>query len=344
MSSSFDIAHLGVHRQHHPQGGSSMPKRTYKTFRELVKALREHHGWSQTTLAAKLGITQPTISSWESGRQVAGEGSCVQLASVLGISQEEIMRTIRRQTRGKKSSHGTFALLDTNLCLVALDEIRDTLEYYGERAHIWAIAPEYVFTAHDPNVAKWWASMLSAGHSFKFIWVLDVAPLDDILPVAARILSRLPLNEKPTNGQIIHFPVSIATAEKGSLAWDVAKGYYATNSLLWDRFSQEFTAPNVFLEHTRMPSSHGCSSQLLTCTHQIVMCTAESTVGIITANRAFSRTSTALSDLSPTAVVFMRGRSSSVYQIRSAQEAREEREFFTAFESSWYQVYQDSQR
>ncbi len=37
---------------------------------EMVKALREHTGWTQYDLAGQLGVRQQTISEWETGRHV----------------------------------------------------------------------------------------------------------------------------------------------------------------------------------------------------------------------------------------------------------------------------------
>ena len=39
-----------------------------QTAGENIAELRRAHGWSQSELAAKCGVAQPTVSGWENGK------------------------------------------------------------------------------------------------------------------------------------------------------------------------------------------------------------------------------------------------------------------------------------
>ena len=56
------------------------------TFAELVRIVRLSRGVSQTALAARLEVSQPVVSRWESGRCAPQPETVSRIASALGVS------------------------------------------------------------------------------------------------------------------------------------------------------------------------------------------------------------------------------------------------------------------
>lgn len=56
-----------------------------------IKELREKIGLPQKTFAADLGVTQPTVSDWESGRKVPSAKSTAKIADYFGVSVDYIL-------------------------------------------------------------------------------------------------------------------------------------------------------------------------------------------------------------------------------------------------------------
>ena len=56
-----------------------------------IKELREKRGIPQKALAIDLGVTQPTICDWESGRKVPSAKSTAKLADYFGVSTDYIL-------------------------------------------------------------------------------------------------------------------------------------------------------------------------------------------------------------------------------------------------------------
>ncbi|MDD7758803.1 MAG: helix-turn-helix transcriptional regulator [Aerococcus suis] len=55
-----------------------------------LKQARKESGLTQQELATKLGVGQPTVSSWEKGRTNPNPYYMQQIQNILGISKEEI--------------------------------------------------------------------------------------------------------------------------------------------------------------------------------------------------------------------------------------------------------------
>ena len=58
-----------------------------------IREIRKKHSMSQSELAAMIGVTQPTMSSWESGEQSPTLKNCLLLAEALGCSLNDIVGT-----------------------------------------------------------------------------------------------------------------------------------------------------------------------------------------------------------------------------------------------------------
>ena len=56
-----------------------------------IKSLRKLEGWSQETLAAKLGCTRSAVSLYESGRISPKMSMLEKLAALLGVSVAELV-------------------------------------------------------------------------------------------------------------------------------------------------------------------------------------------------------------------------------------------------------------
>ena len=58
--------------------------------RKTIRQLREERGWSQFELATKLGVTPSSVYNWESGRFEPRASQFRQLATVFGVSMDDI--------------------------------------------------------------------------------------------------------------------------------------------------------------------------------------------------------------------------------------------------------------
>ena len=56
-----------------------------------VRELREAKGIQQKELAIDLGVSQPTVSDWESGRKVPSAKSTAKLADYFGVSDDYLL-------------------------------------------------------------------------------------------------------------------------------------------------------------------------------------------------------------------------------------------------------------
>lgn len=60
-------------------------------YLDALKVLRKKRGWSQDQLAQMVGVEQPTIQRWESGKRLPDLDSLQQLATVLGVSAGSLL-------------------------------------------------------------------------------------------------------------------------------------------------------------------------------------------------------------------------------------------------------------
>jgi len=59
-----------------------------------IKMLRERRGWSQYQLAEKMGVTQTSISQYESGETTPRMPKIEKLASLFGVTVPELLTEI----------------------------------------------------------------------------------------------------------------------------------------------------------------------------------------------------------------------------------------------------------
>lgn len=60
-------------------------------YLEQLKTLRKKRGWSQAELAELVGVEQPTIQRWESGKRLPDLDKLQTLAEVLGVSPGSLL-------------------------------------------------------------------------------------------------------------------------------------------------------------------------------------------------------------------------------------------------------------
>ena len=63
---------------------------------KAVKKLREKRGYTQEYLASKMGISNTTVSMWESGKSKPGIDRLVLLSEILQCSLEEILEESKK--------------------------------------------------------------------------------------------------------------------------------------------------------------------------------------------------------------------------------------------------------
>ncbi len=58
---------------------------------ERLRQLRKEHGYTQSALAAMLGLTQQAIGKWEKGASTPEPGVLMQLAELYGVSMDSLL-------------------------------------------------------------------------------------------------------------------------------------------------------------------------------------------------------------------------------------------------------------
>lgn len=58
---------------------------------DIIKALREQNGYTQSDLAKKLGITRSSVNAWEMGISVPSTQYVVELANIFKVSTDFLL-------------------------------------------------------------------------------------------------------------------------------------------------------------------------------------------------------------------------------------------------------------
>ena len=66
------------------------------TLGERIKSLREARRWSLRDLEGKSGVTNVSITRYETGQQIPRPGAVVKLAKAFGISERELLGQIEK--------------------------------------------------------------------------------------------------------------------------------------------------------------------------------------------------------------------------------------------------------
>lgn len=114
-----------------------------------IKELREKRGLPQKALAIDLGVTQPTICDWESGRKIPSAKSTAKLADYFGVSTDYILGrediADREYPLGRPSAGAirlpVYGSVPAGVPLEAIDDVIDWEEIPQE----WALGGRRFF-------------------------------------------------------------------------------------------------------------------------------------------------------------------------------------------------------
>lgn len=67
-------------------------------------ALRREKGWKQQEAAARLGVTDKTVSKWETGRGLPDISALPEVAALYGVTVDELLAGARRKAESEKSA------------------------------------------------------------------------------------------------------------------------------------------------------------------------------------------------------------------------------------------------
>lgn len=62
------------------------------TFAKRLESLRLQRGYSQSEMANMVNVSQPSYWAYENGKSIPHKNTQIQLARVLGVSVEELMK------------------------------------------------------------------------------------------------------------------------------------------------------------------------------------------------------------------------------------------------------------
>ena len=79
----------------------------------FIAALRRERGWTQVELGERLGVTNKTVSRWETGRYMPDLGTLEPLCGLLGVGINELLS-------GRRLDDGEFQAAAENNLLAAL--------------------------------------------------------------------------------------------------------------------------------------------------------------------------------------------------------------------------------
>ena len=60
-----------------------------------IDRLRKAKGWTYRELAIRIGCTEQSVLLWAKGRQEPRANQLVRIASVLGVSMDQLFKTVR---------------------------------------------------------------------------------------------------------------------------------------------------------------------------------------------------------------------------------------------------------
>lgn len=60
-------------------------------FSQKLKSLRKSHGYTQTALAALLGVGRTCIANWENGTRIPDIDTIAKLSVLFGVSAEQLL-------------------------------------------------------------------------------------------------------------------------------------------------------------------------------------------------------------------------------------------------------------
>lgn len=138
---------------------------TKQSIGEFLATLRKANGFTQQEIADKLGVSNRTISAWECGTVLPDILLLPALAELYGVSTDEILSGVRKQTETPAFSQGTEAKLYKNkiarftmqaYILTGIFAVGLILFYVGMYWHLYAGAYTWI-------IWRWWLVLLYLG-------------------------------------------------------------------------------------------------------------------------------------------------------------------------------------
>jgi len=98
-------------------------------FGEFIRDHRKRQGFTQDDLAQRMDVSQPTVSTWETGESMPEHDNMQLLSQVLEVSRRELVDHLMGESAGTNCVERAIAEDDANL---SRQEQRALLAAYGE--------------------------------------------------------------------------------------------------------------------------------------------------------------------------------------------------------------------
>ena len=96
---------------------------------EFIREHRKRLGFTQDDLAQRMGVSQPTVSTWETGESMPEQQNMQLLAQVLEVSRRELVDHLMGESAGTNTVERAIAEDDADL---TRQEQKALLAAYGE--------------------------------------------------------------------------------------------------------------------------------------------------------------------------------------------------------------------
>jgi transcriptional regulator with XRE-family HTH domain len=116
-------------------------------FGEFIRDHRKRLGFTQDDLARRLHVSQPTVSTWETGESMPEPDNMQLLAQVLEVSRRELVDHLMGDSAGTNSVERAIAEDDPNL---SRQEQKALLAAYGELTGRRSVQLASAFVWNDP--------------------------------------------------------------------------------------------------------------------------------------------------------------------------------------------------
>ncbi|HYJ67296.1 MAG TPA: helix-turn-helix transcriptional regulator [Nocardioidaceae bacterium] len=116
-------------------------------FGEFIRGHRKRLGLTQEDLAQKMDVSQPTVSTWETGESMPEHDNMQLLAQVLEISRRELVDHLIGDSAGTNCVERAIAEDDANL---SRKEQKALLAAYGELAERRSVQLASAFVWTEP--------------------------------------------------------------------------------------------------------------------------------------------------------------------------------------------------
>ena len=116
-------------------------------FGEFIRDHRKRSGFTQDDLAQRMGVSQPTVSTWETGESMPEHDNMQLLAQVLEVSRRELVDHLIGESAGTNSVERAIAEDDANL---NRSEQKALLAAYGELTGRRSVQLASAFVWNEP--------------------------------------------------------------------------------------------------------------------------------------------------------------------------------------------------